>query len=59
MAAGTSAPAAVSEEEWRAKYESMRAQLPAYKAMKKELGAVEAEALVLGRTLELLGQQVG
>eukprot|EP00967_Tisochrysis_lutea_P001322 scaffold1750_cov19-Tisochrysis_lutea.AAC.3 len=31
----------VSEEEWRAKYESMKAALPTYKKMKKELGDVE------------------
>jgi hypothetical protein len=31
----------VSEEEWRAKYEAMRAALPQYKTMKKELGDLE------------------
>ena len=33
----------VSDEEWRAKYEAIKAQLPAYKAMKKELGELEGE----------------
>ena len=31
----------VSEEEWRAKYESMKSALPTYKKMKKELGDTE------------------
>lgn len=32
---------AVSEEEWRQKYEAMKAALPQYKKMKKELGDIE------------------
>ena len=31
----------MSEEEWRAKYEAMKAALPTYKKMKKELGDIE------------------
>lgn len=33
----------VTEAEWKAKYEAVKAQLPAYKAMKKELAELEAE----------------
>jgi intraflagellar transport protein 81 len=33
----------VSDEEWREKYEAIKAQLPVYKAMKKELGELEGE----------------
>jgi len=36
----------VSEEEWRNKYESMKAALPEYKKMKKELGDVEVRYIV-------------
>jgi len=37
----------VSEEEWRTKYESMKAALPTYKKMKKELGDVEVSLRAL------------
>lgn len=47
----------VSEEEWRQKYEAMKAALPAYKKMKKELGDIEAEGFVLAYTEELLAAQ--
>lgn len=46
-----------SEEDWRAKYESMKSQLPTYKRMKKELGEIESEGAVLARTLEVLREQ--
>lgn len=38
---GSGGMAIVSDEEWRLKYESMKAALPQYKKMKKELGDVE------------------
>ena len=38
---GSGGLAVVSEEEWRLKYESMKAALPQYKKMKKELGDIE------------------
>jgi hypothetical protein len=41
----------VTEAEWKAKYEAVKAQLPAYKAMKKELAELEAE-VGLGRDLQ-------
>eukprot|EP00879_Flechtneria_rotunda_P024027 GHRR01025449.1.p1 GENE.GHRR01025449.1~~GHRR01025449.1.p1 ORF type:complete len:555 (+),score=232.10 GHRR01025449.1:142-1806(+) len=47
----------VSDEEWRAKYDSIKAKLPSYKTMKKELGDLEAEVFVLNRTCEVLQQQ--
>lgn len=31
----------MSEEEWRAKYEAMKASVPMFKKMKKELGDIE------------------
>ena len=37
----------VSESEYRAKHEAVKAQLPAYKAMKKELADLEAEVSVM------------
>lgn len=40
---GGAAGGAVTEAEWKAKYESVKAQLPSYKAMKKELAELEAE----------------
>mmetsp|Transcript_19160 Transcript_19160/g.53649 ORF Transcript_19160/g.53649 Transcript_19160/m.53649 type:complete len:674 (-) Transcript_19160:217-2238(-) len=52
-----SGEAMVSEEEWRAKYESMKAALPTYKKMKKELGDVEAEVFVLAYTEEVLASE--
>lgn len=43
-AGGGGAPgAAISEVEWKAKYEGVKSQLPAYKAMKQELAELEAE----------------
>lgn len=42
-AAAAAAPGAVSDEEWRSKYEAIKAKLPQYKAMKKELADLEAE----------------
>uniref|UniRef100_A0A7S0WQ24 IFT81 calponin homology domain-containing protein n=1 Tax=Chlamydomonas leiostraca TaxID=1034604 RepID=A0A7S0WQ24_9CHLO len=47
----------VSEEEWRLKYEAMKAALPTYKKMKKELGDIEAEVFVLAYTEEVLAAQ--
>jgi hypothetical protein len=38
---------AVTEAEWKAKYDAVKAQLPAYKAMKKELAELEAEVGML------------
>ena len=46
----------VTEAQWKAKYETVKAQLPAYKAMKKELAELEAEVgrgRVAPRWLEL------
>ena len=40
---GSGGLAVVSEEEWRLKYESMKAALPQYKKMKKELGDIEVK----------------
>jgi hypothetical protein len=40
---GGAAGSAVSEAEWKAKYEGVKSQLPAYKAMKQELAELEAE----------------
>uniref|UniRef100_A0A7R9YTN5 IFT81 calponin homology domain-containing protein n=1 Tax=Chlamydomonas euryale TaxID=1486919 RepID=A0A7R9YTN5_9CHLO len=57
LTASDGSVAVVSEEEWRAKYESMKAALPAYKKMKKELGDIEAEVFVLAYTEELLVEQ--
>lgn len=54
---GTGAAAGVSEADWVSKYEAIKARLPAYKAMKKELGELEAEVFVLNRTQEILQQQ--
>ncbi|KAF8065737.1 IFT81 [Scenedesmus sp. PABB004] len=47
----------VSDAEWAAKYAEIKAQLPAFKALKQQLADLEAEAFVLQRTLEVLGQQ--
>jgi intraflagellar transport protein 81 len=33
----------VSESDWVSKYEAIKAKLPAYKGMKRELGELEAE----------------
>mmetsp|Transcript_9266 Transcript_9266/g.19811 ORF Transcript_9266/g.19811 Transcript_9266/m.19811 type:complete len:706 (+) Transcript_9266:158-2275(+) len=57
LTADGSGAAIVSEEEWRQKYEAMKAALPQYKKMKKELGDIEAEVFVLAYTEELLQQQ--
>lgn len=44
LGGGGGAPgAAISEAEWKAKYEGVKSQLPAYKAMKQELAELEAE----------------
>jgi len=40
---GAGGSGAVSEQEWRAKYEAVKAQVPTYKAMKQELADLEAE----------------
>lgn len=56
-AAAEGAGAAISEEAWRAKYEALRAALPDYKRMKRTLAELESEAYVVGRTLEVLGEQ--
>jgi hypothetical protein len=45
----------ISDAEWQSKYESVRGQLGRFKAAKKELAALEAEAFVLARTLGALG----
>ena len=49
LTADGSRTAAVSDEEWRQKYESMKAALPQYKKMKKELGDIEVGALALAQ----------
>lgn len=54
---GGSASGGISDEDWRAKYEQIKAKLPQYKTMKKELSELEAEAFVLNRTVEILQQQ--
>ncbi|KAG1672417.1 hypothetical protein FOA52_013202 [Chlamydomonas sp. UWO 241] len=59
LTASDGSVAVVSEEEWRSKYESMKAALPSYKKMKKELGDIEAEVFVLAYTEELLADQEG
>lgn len=41
--AGGCSSGVVSEQEYKAKHEAVKAQLPAYKAMKKELADLEAE----------------
>eukprot|EP00878_Enallax_costatus_P017239 GHUV01018100.1.p1 GENE.GHUV01018100.1~~GHUV01018100.1.p1 ORF type:complete len:564 (+),score=220.22 GHUV01018100.1:880-2571(+) len=56
-AAGGSITGGISDEDWRAKYEQIKSQLPNYKAMKKELSELEAEAFTLSRTVEILQQQ--
>ena len=38
---GSGGIAVVSEEEWKLKYDNMKAALPQYKKMKKELGDIE------------------
>jgi intraflagellar transport protein 81 len=40
---GGGAAAGVSESDWVSKYEAIKAKLPAYKAIKRELGELEAE----------------
>lgn len=40
---GAGCGGAVSEQEWKAKYDAVKAQVPAYKAMKQELAGLEAE----------------
>jgi hypothetical protein len=40
---GGATAGAVTEAEWKAKYDAVKAQLPAYKAMKRELAELEAE----------------
>eukprot|EP00798_Chlamydomonas_sp_ICE-L_P015561 gene15561-21655_t len=49
--------AVVSDEDWRVKYEGLKANLPQYKKMKKDLGDIEAEVFVLAYTEELLQSQ--
>eukprot|EP00775_Hariotina_reticulata_P012912 gene12912-13039_t len=56
-AGGGSECGGISDEDWRVKYEAIKAKLPSYKAMKKELAELEAEAFVLNRTLDILQQQ--
>ncbi len=56
-AAAEGAGAPISEEAWRAKYEVLRSALPEYKRMKRTLAELESEAYVVGRTLEVLGEQ--
>jgi hypothetical protein len=56
-AAADGSQAPVSEEQWRAKYESLKAALPEYKRMKRQLAELEAEAYVVGRTREVLAEQ--
>lgn len=41
--AGGAQGGVVTEAEWRAKYDAVKAQLPAYRAMKQELEALEGE----------------
>jgi hypothetical protein len=38
----------VSESDWVSKYEAIKAKLPAYKGMKRELGELEAEVRLFG-----------
>ena len=52
---GSGGLAVVSEEEWRLKYESMKAALPLYKKMKKELGDIEVKGR--GRGLPLKAER--
>jgi hypothetical protein len=44
---GPGGSGAVTEAEWKAKYDAVKAQLPGYKAMKRELAELEAEVCVL------------
>jgi hypothetical protein len=55
---GGAADGAVSDGEWRGKYEEVKGLLGRFKAAKKELAALEAEAFVLGRTVAVLGGEV-
>ncbi|KAF6264768.1 hypothetical protein COO60DRAFT_1654950 [Scenedesmus sp. NREL 46B-D3] len=57
VAGGGAAAAGVSESDWVSKYEAIKAKLPSYKGMKRELGELEAEVFVLNRTQEILQQQ--
>ncbi|KIY98888.1 hypothetical protein MNEG_9077 [Monoraphidium neglectum] len=50
---------AVSDGEWQAKYEAIKGKLGRFKAMKKELAALEAEVAVAGRTRAVLEAQAG
>lgn len=40
---GGSTAGGISDDAWRAKYEAIKAKLPAYKNMKRELAELEAE----------------
>jgi hypothetical protein len=46
--ASAAAGGVISDADWRSKYEAVKAQLPVFKAMKRELAELEAEVSSLG-----------